>query len=117
MGEQTRAAATRKAILSFALRHQKPGSGSVPWQRGKPFVQAWPNLDNLLRGIRWAIVGAVATRKYMPERATLYLDIAILAGDSDKVHERLLSGGYKSLTRLSLTYGSAWEAPTGQNLD
>ena len=43
----------------------------------------WPDLRIVLQGIRWAVVGAVATRAYMPERMTRDLDILVHYRDGD----------------------------------
>jgi len=76
----------------------------------------WPDLRPVLGDIPWAVVGAVATRLYMPERATTDIDIAILTGDSSKASERLLASGYKPVTSLSIG-GSNWLSPAGREVD
>jgi hypothetical protein len=76
----------------------------------------WPNLVEMLAGLRWAVVGAVATRMYMAERATRDLDILILPSDTAAVADRLESAGYRRQGSLTIG-GSAWVAPDGTPLD
>ena len=40
-------------------------------------MNPWPDLRQVLTGIPWVVVGGVATRAYMPERATKDLDILV----------------------------------------
>ena len=42
-------------------------------------MQEFPNLSGILEGVEWVVVGAVAARAYMPERATQDLDILVLS--------------------------------------
>jgi hypothetical protein len=79
-------------------------------------MQQWPNLVRLLSGIPWAVVGAVASRRYMPERATRDLDIVVLPRDADKVGGRLREAGYRQETALAIG-GVAWRAPDGTPVD
>lgn len=76
----------------------------------------WPNLVEVLRGIRWAVVGAVAARRYMPERATRDLDVVILARDKARVTEKLESAGYQRVGDLTIG-GSTWKSPDGIPVD
>lgn len=76
----------------------------------------WPDLREVLAGIRWAIPGAVATRLYMPERATRDLDIVVLAEDAEQAGERLVAAGFSPLGPLAIG-GSAWAAPDGTPVD
>jgi len=77
---------------------------------------SWPDLDEVLKGILWGVVGAVATRHYMPERVTADLDIAVRAEDGREVARRLAGAGYRKLGELA-TGRASWEAPTGQEVD
>ena len=108
--------ARRHTLLDIARRRQRPGSGSQPWRKDERLRLNWPNLANILSGTPWAIVGAVATRRYMPERATGDLDIAVLPRDVDGVAERLAAAGYKRRGALAIG-GSSWEAPGGVTVD
>lgn len=40
-------------------------------------MQPWPDLRELLDGLRWAVAGGAAPRAYMPERVTRDLDIVV----------------------------------------
>jgi hypothetical protein len=40
-------------------------------------MNPWPDLRPFLRGIDWVLIGGVATRAYMPERATRDMDILV----------------------------------------
>ncbi|MGH7622409.1 MAG: hypothetical protein ACREMU_08735 [Gemmatimonadaceae bacterium] len=69
-----------------------------------------------LGDIPYAIAGGVATREYMPERATTDLDVMIKPQDSARAAEHLRAAGY--IARGSLTIGdSAWRAPDGTPVD
>lgn len=76
----------------------------------------WPDLRRILGDIPWAVCGAVATRLYMPERATADLDIVILTRDAAAVHGRLSAHGYRRESDLAIG-GSAWRSPDGQDID
>ncbi|MDP9237813.1 MAG: hypothetical protein M3P30_10560 [Chloroflexota bacterium] len=76
----------------------------------------WPDLREALRGIPWAVAGAVATRMYMPERATQDLDIVVLSRDAAAVRERLRTAGYALNGELTIG-GSTWTASDGTSID
>lgn len=76
----------------------------------------WPDLRQTLGDIPWAVCGAVATRLYMPERATADLDIMILTRDAAAVHDRLSAHGFSRQSSLAMG-GSAWQSPDGQGVD
>ena len=65
-------------------------------------MHPWPDLRPILEGIPWVIVGGVATRAYMPERATQDIDILVRRQDSDQVQERLEAAGYRYISRLAI---------------
>ncbi len=77
---------------------------------------SWPALEEVLRGIPWAVVGAVATRHYMPERMTVDLDIVVRAEDMHEVRQRLASAGYRQTGTLAIG-GASWEGPGGEEVD
>ncbi len=106
---------TRRTMIDIARRRQRPGTGSR-LQRQDVALRRWPDLSELLKGIPWAVVGGVATRNYMPERATQDLDVAILAGDAAVVADRLRSAGFVHSGPLHIG-GDAWQAPDGTPLD
>ena len=74
------------------------------------------NLSDVLRNIRWAVVGGVATRSYMPERATLDLDILVHTRDSHTVAEALKNAGFEYQNKLFIG-GSTWKSHDGRSLD
>jgi len=63
-----------------------------------------------------AVIGAVATRQYMPERATRDLDLIVAAKDLNDVGERLLAAGYKPAGTLAIG-GSSWLSPDAHEID
>jgi len=76
----------------------------------------WPDLTEVLTGVDWAVVGAVATRLYMPERMTRDLDILIHEDDAPRVREVLRSAGWLEQGPLSIG-GSSWRTPADDELD
>jgi hypothetical protein len=76
----------------------------------------WPDLTHILAGIRWATVGGVATRHYMPERVTSDLDILVAAEDAPTVRGRLERAGYRYVQALTVA-GSVWRSPEGVEVD
>ncbi len=76
----------------------------------------WTNLSPVLAPISWAVVGAAATRLYMPERATLDLDVAVRAEDAAAARANLKCSGFVYQSELSIG-GSSWRAPDGQLVD
>jgi hypothetical protein len=108
---------TRRTIIDMALRRQRRGAGSSDaFLAQRTTHMHWLDLTPVLAPIRWAVVGAAATRLYMPERVTLDLDIAIAAWDAAAVARRLEAGGFVKLNDLSIG-GATWRAPDGQTVD
>jgi len=70
----------------------------------------------VLQGIPWVVIGAVATRAYMPERATKDLDILVRREDGDEVRKRLEAAGYTFVTRLAVP-GFLVHSPDGVEVD
>lgn len=107
----------RHALIEIARRRQRPGSGSSPaFLRERTASMEWPDLTAPLGTIPWAVAGAVATRRYMPERRTRDLDIVVTVVDVAAVRERLSAAGYTFLGDLSIG-GSTWRAPDGTEVD
>ena len=79
-------------------------------------MERWPDLTGPLSGVKWAIAGAVATRAYMPERATRDLDIVVLLSDEKRATQALHDAGYTKSGELAIP-GSSWRAPSGQEVD
>ena len=76
----------------------------------------WPDLRTVLQGVRWAVVGAVATRAYMPERMTRDFDILVHYEDGDEALTRLRNDGYQMASELSIP-GYTLNAPGGAEID
>ncbi len=76
----------------------------------------WPDLTDVLAPIPWAVVGAAATRLYMPERLTRDLDIALGVEDAEAAYGKLGSAGYTMAGTLSIG-GTRWESPEGAPID
>ncbi len=113
---EERAKLTRRTLIDIALRRQRPGSGSAPWNGEETPVMRWPDLTNILDGVSWAVAGAVATRRYMPERSTRDLDVVVLTRDLVEVKRRFEQAGYSFKAPLSIG-GSSWETPEGVPVD
>lgn len=76
----------------------------------------WPDLSPVLTPLHWAVVGAVATRLYMPERLTRDLDIAIWAGDAAEAYKKLIAAGFVNRGRLSIG-AATWQMSDGRLID
>ena len=104
-------------IIEIARRHQHVGSGSAPAFLAERTAQmAWIDLSPILLPIRWAVVGAAATRLYMPERFTRDLDIAVRFEDAQSARKKLTVAKFIKEGELSIG-GSTWRAPDGQMID
>lgn len=79
-------------------------------------MKNWPDLREHLQGIQWVIVGAVATRAYMPERVTGDLDILIRVEESTRVAHILTGVGYEDLGELPIG-GQQFRSPEGIEVD
>ena len=76
----------RRILIEICRRRIRPGTGSgTEFLNRRTAMNPWPDLRPILHGIPWAIVGAVATRAYMPERATKDLDILVRRDDGGAV--------------------------------
>lgn len=107
----------RRFMIDFCLRRIQPGTGSAPeFLQRRTAMNPWPDLRPILQGIPWIIVGGVATRAYMPERATKDLDILVRQRDGDEVRERLEAAGYRYVTHLAVP-GFLARSPDGVDLD
>jgi hypothetical protein len=116
MTEQTQIR-KRRTLIEIAQRHQHPGAGSAPSFLARRTIEmAWTDLTPVLSPILWAVVGAAATRLYMPERTTKDLDIAILVQDAQRARQKLTQAGFKYQGELSIG-GATWRAPDGQFID
>ncbi len=79
-------------------------------------MNPWPDLRPVLGDLPWAVVGAVATRAYMPERMTKDLDILVRHADGDEVWERLRAAGYRYGSSLAVP-GFLVHSPEGVEVD
>jgi hypothetical protein len=108
---------TRRTIIDMALRRQRPGTGSgLDFLMQRTATVQWPDLTDILSPIEWAVVGAAATRLYMPERATKDFDIAIAVQEAERVRRKLTIAGYVRTGELSIG-GSRWQSPDGIQID
>lgn len=108
---------TRRTIIDMALRRQRPGTGSgLDFLMQRTTNMQWPDLSPLLAPVHWAVVGAAATRLYMPERVTQDFAIAIAVSDANQVRQKLATAGYIQTGELSIG-GSRWQSPDGLQID
>jgi len=103
----------RAALLAMAARRARPGGGTAPEVAAhRTWTLPVPDLRPVLAptGAPFAIVGGVATRLYMQERAAPDLDILIDADDARAVEAAL---GRAGATRLGEhpAGGSRWALP------
>lgn len=107
----------RRNFIEMAQRRACLGTGSArAMLRERTAVVRWIDFTPILAPVRWAVVGAAATRLYMPERATQDMDIAIAAEDAAIAREKLRAAGFTYLQELGIG-GSAWRSPDGQIVD
>jgi len=115
--KMTSIAARRRLLLDMARRRAQPGTGSARiCLDARTAMTRWPDLTPILTGIPWAVVGAVATRAYMPERTTQDLDIVVQASDQEEVRVRLQRAGFLPVQALAIG-GMTWRTPTGALVD
>ena len=93
----------RRILIEMSLRKQKPGTGSShEFMRRRTAVHPWPDLQPILEGIDWVLIGGVATRAYMPERVTKDMGILVRDSDGPEAIERLKRAGYTVMSRLAV---------------
>ena len=110
-------AARRGLLLKMALRRARPGTGSAEvFLRERTAMVTWPDLTEVLGEIPWAVVGAVATRAYMPERVTQDLDVLVRAVDAVEARARFRAAGYTQVQELAIG-GVTWRSPAGALVD
>ena len=110
-------ASDRRALLNMASSRARPGSGSsLHVLRESPGDYGGEAAIPDLGPTRFAIVGGLATARYMPERMTLDTDILVAATDLAAAEETLQAGGSVKLGTLSVG-GSTWRMPGGRTLD
>lgn len=107
----------RHLLIELARRRARPGTGSSEeFMQARTASQQWPDLRDVLQGVEWVTVGAVATRVYMPERVTGDLDIMVRERDRDLVTEKLKSAGYENRGELTIG-GLEFRSPEGIEVD
>lgn len=107
----------RRLMIEMVSRRIKPGAGSsTEFLRRRTAMNPWPDLRPILDGIPWALVGGVATRAYMVERATKVMDIIVHEQDGNAVLQKLQQAGYSMISRLAIP-GYSLRSPDGTELD
>jgi hypothetical protein len=107
----------RKRLIALALKRARPGSGSHPsFLRERTSSYRGMDLRQLISRAPFVVVGAVATRLYMPERATVDVDVLIRPQDSAVVSADLQAAGAERIGDLAIG-GSTWRLPDGTMLD
>lgn len=111
------AALTRRMLIDIARRRQKPGAGSTrEFLLARTVNMRWPDLSEVFGNLLWAVVGAVATRLYMPERMTQDLDVAVAASDIGVITAKLRSAGWELEGPLTIG-GAKWRSTDGTSID
>lgn len=103
-------------MIDIASRRQRPGAGSLSVLPEESHRLDWPDLTSILGDLPWAVVGGVATRMYMPERATQVLDLVIRSQDAESAQRRFEAAGFMFKGRLSIG-GSSWTTGDGTPID
>jgi hypothetical protein len=107
----------RHFLIELCKRRIRPGTGSAPeFLRRRTAMNPWPDLRGVLKDIPWVIVGGVATRAYMPERATQDMDVLIRREDEPVALACLREAGYEVVSPLSIG-GWLTRSPEGVELD
>lgn len=107
----------RHFLIQIAARRVHGGTGSsTEFMHRRTAMAKWPDLREILRDIPWVIVGGVATRSYMPERATNDLDILVHQQDSSEAIRRMQAAGYQVISRLGVP-GYLLRSPGGVEVD
>src|SRR5215211_3296838 len=104
----------RHVLIEMALRRARPGTGSsMEFYRRRD----WSALGADLTSIKtpFAIVGAVATRLYMPERVTHDIDLFVPRASEPSISDELAQLGFSKQGDLSIG-GSTWTNANGAGL-
>jgi len=111
--------ARRRAFLALVARRQRPGAGSrlAALEEQRIVMDWWTDADRALASVPHAVVGAVATNAYAPERLTRDLDLAVLVGDADRAGAALRAAGWTRQGRLGGVPGTSWSDAWGHELD
>lgn len=81
-----------------------------------------PDLNSLLQGVRYVVVGGTATSLYMAPRTTQDVDILVLAGEISLAENALRQAGAAPRGPLTIdnpleVHGNSWQLPDGSKLD
>jgi hypothetical protein len=107
----------RRFMIDMVKRRIKPGTGSGhDFLRRRTAMNPWPDLRPILGGIKWALIGGVATRAYMVERLTKDMDIVVHERDGEIAVKKLQDAGYRVVSELAVP-GYLLFAPDGTELD
>jgi hypothetical protein len=107
----------RRFMIDMLKRRIRPGVGSShEFMRRRTAMNPWPDLRPILQGVDWVLIGGVATRAYMPERATQAMDVLVHHEDGDEVIRRLRQAGYKAVSQLAVP-GYLLLSPEGVEVD
>lgn len=108
----------RKLFIDISKRKLRAGTGSSnTFLTERTANMIWTDLFPILNPLKFAVVGGVATRLYMPERFTKDLDVVVAADDAPQAAIRLKRAGYTFQAPLGLVKGSTWLSPNGQEID
>jgi hypothetical protein len=105
----------RHFLIDMALRRARPGTGSsMEFYRSRD----WSPLTVDLSPIKtpFAVVGAVATRLYMPERITHDIDLFVPQSSEHAISDELAQLGFTKQGDLSIG-GTTWTDVYGAGLD
>lgn len=107
----------RKYFLDLVRKRVKAGCGSsLSFLCQRNWSLPVTNIREIIDPLPFVIIGGVATRLYMPERATLDLDILVRACDNTKVYQKLEQVGSQKVANLSIS-GTQWLLPDQTSLD
>lgn len=116
------AAARRTAYLDIMRRRIRPGSGSSLELLQSRGSFPMPDLNPLLPGVRYVVVGGTATSLYMPMRTTKDVDILVSELQAPATEQALRRAGASLIGPLSIAgslglRGTSWRLRDGSELD
>lgn len=116
------AAARRAAYLQIMRRHARPGRGSSLELLQSRGGVSMPDLNSLLPGVQYVVVGGTATSLYMAPRTTKDVDILVSAADAPSVEDTLRRAGATLVGPLNINNpleieGNSWRLLDGTDLD
>lgn len=103
--------------MDIVKRRVRPGTGSSrQFLKTRTASKTWPDLTTILKGVPWCVVGGVATRTYMPERAAQVFDILVAQENATEARGALRKADYRFRIELSIG-GSSWGSPSGESVE